>query len=162
MAACDVDCTLAPEVVNSSCTSGDVTIPELPTNLPDINIPSAQTVTEELVTGDGVFDIYMRAGMNQLETQYKEGRIKGADYAAAFIAMTELMMTQANKFVIDKFTAETNAVQAKIGIALYELQFITAGYDAALKKAQAEKVYHESGLICQQKAELKLNGQSIL
>lgn len=151
MAACDVDCTLAPEVVNSSCTSGDVTIPELPTNLPDINIPSAQTVTEELVTGDGVFDIYMRAGMNQLMTQYEDGRIKGPDFAVAYTALIQVMMVEANKFTL-------GLVQAEIAAAMFPLQYLKAGYEAALIESQANKAAEEVKLLCQQIAELKENG----
>lgn len=147
-------------VANGGCEDYEVEIPELPSDLPELEIPEIGVVTTEAVDGTGVFDIYMRAGMNQLDSQYKAGRIKGADYAAAYIAMTELMMTQSNKFVIDKYTAELQSIQAQIAIELYKLQYLSAGYEAALKKSQAEKAKFESDLICQQIAELKLNGQS--
>lgn len=155
----DLNCGGTDVLLDATCDEG-ISIPELPDGLPEIEMPTIGTVTEEAVDGNGVFDIYMRAGMNQLETQYKEGRIKGADYAATFLGMTELMMTQANKFVIDEYTARVQGIQAELAIAMFEYQYLSAQYDAALKRAQATKAINESALICQQKEELRYNGRS--
>lgn len=139
--------------LNPDCSRHDN--PELPVIPPEdeITAPDANTVTEEVVDGNGVFDIYMRAGMNQLNTQYTEGRIKGADYAAAYIAMTELMMTQANAFVVQIFEAEMKA-------KMFGVQFYKAKYDALLAESQAKKMAFDADFVCQQIAELKANGET--
>ena len=151
MAECDVDCSLVPSTEDVDCGDIEVEIPEIPTDYPDITIPGPGTVTEEDITGNGIFDIYMRAGSNQLQIQYDEGRIKGKEYADSFVQMIQVMMTEANKFAI-------GMVQAEIAANMFPVQYLTAGYDAALKEAQAAKMTKEVELLCQQIAELKANG----
>ncbi len=132
------------------CDTSDIDIPVFDSK-DSIDVPDLKDVTEEVVSGGGVFDSYMRAGSNQLTTQYDKGRIKGAEYAQAYIAMMQLMMTEANKFVLGVF-------QAEIAAKMFEVQYLGAEYDAALKKEQAEKLRNDSQLICQQIAELSANG----
>lgn len=122
-------------------------------------------VTEEVVSGQGVFDIYMRAGMNQLMTQYEAGRIKGPDFTAAYIAQIELMMTQANQFVL-------STKQMEMEVKLFELKYNDMLFETAAKKVSIEKMKFEKDLIvqqiaktdaevkatCQQTAEMKANG----
>ncbi len=116
-------------------------------------MPTVKDITTEAINGTGVFDIYMRAGLNQLMTQYDAGRIKGADFAAAYVAQVELMMTEANKFVL-------GLAQTQIAIAMFDQQYLGQAYDALAKESAAKKAKHESDLICQQVAELKANGAS--
>ncbi len=146
-------CPVSPKTVNGDCEEVLTTLPELPDGIDKPKIPSVSDVTTEDIDGTGAFDIYMRAGMNQLMTQYEEGRIKGADFAAAYVAMVELMMTEANKFVL-------GLVQAEIAAALFPMQYMSVAHEASLKDAQVRKTKHESDLICQQMAELKVNGAS--
>ena len=148
---CDIDCDIEGKVASHTC-SLTVDIPDHPDEGPVVDMPTAKDVTEERIDGDGVFDIYMRAGMNQLMTQYDAGRIKGADFAAAYIAMVQLMMTEANKFVL-------GLVQAEILAAMLKYNALGALYDAALKESQALKAKAEVDLVCQQTAELKANGK---
>lgn len=149
---CEITCAdTTPEIAEGLCDDVEVEIPEIPDDLEDIDLPDANTVTTEDVDGTGVFDIYMRAGMNQLMTQYDQDRIKGADFAAAYTAMVQLMMTEANKFVIA-------LVQAEIAAKMFPIQYLNSQYQAALSKEQAKKMIHESDLVCQQVAELKENG----
>ena len=149
--SCSIDCTLTTAKETSTCSYA-ATIPTLPQDAPDIDLPSAKTVTEEnVVTGKGVFDVYMRAGSNQLQTQYDAGRIKGADFAQAFVAMQQLMMTEANKFVL-------GLVQAEVAAAMMPYQYMGAGYDAGLKEQQMKETQAKTDLLCQQIAELSANG----
>jgi len=150
MATCKIDCSFTETKQNPTC-SHTVTIPKPPAHTPKIDIPGPKEVTTETLNGTGAFDIYMRAGKAHLEDQYKKGRIKGADYTAAYIAMTQLMMVEANKFVL-------GIVQAEISAKMFGIQYMQAGYEAALKEAQAEKMMHDADLVCQQVAELKENG----
>ncbi len=152
MAECNVACSLTSPVVSGNCTPASVTLPTLPPSVNPPVIPTAADVTTEAVDGTGVFDVYMRAGMNQLETQYQLGRIKGADYAAAYVAQIQLMMTEANKFVI-------GMVQAEIAAKLFDQQYLGAAYDALVKEASVHEMKSKGDLLCQQIAELKENGK---
>ncbi len=152
---CGIDCLTSDSSfeVSGSCGVKNLPLPDL--DKLDIDIPevSIDDVTTEELDGTGAFDVYMRAGNNQLREQYDKGRIKGAEYAASYIKMMELMMTQANMFVLKKFETEMAA-------ALLPYQVYTAQYEAALKEQQAKKMMYEVDLICAQIAELKANGAS--
>lgn len=108
----DTKVTVDIKEVNTHYQLSDSTTPDAIgiTAEPDI-------VTEEVIDGKGRFDKYMRAGNIQLGSQYEKGRIKGAEYAAAYIAMTELMMTQSNSFVIEKYKTDILAEKAEHEIA---------------------------------------------
>ncbi|MHA2023480.1 MAG: hypothetical protein ACTSWQ_07440 [Candidatus Thorarchaeota archaeon] len=151
MADCTVSCNITKSVANGDCGPYTVTIPTVDPN-DKITAPTIGTVTEELVAGAGVFDVYMRAGSNQLKEQYDAGRIKGAEYAQAYIAMMQLMMTEANKFVLTAFDAEMKA-------KMFDYQMLGVRYDAALKEAQNKEIKYKTDLLCQQVAELKENGK---
>lgn len=129
----------------------DIEIPEID---PEDEIPeiSPDDVTTEVVDGTGVFDIYMRAGMNQLDTQWKAGRIKGADYAAAYIETMKLMMEQANMFVVQTFDSKMKA-------RMFGYELHKSKYAAVLAEASAKKMAAEADLICNQIAELQANGR---
>ena len=88
---CDTSC--------DKCATSVVTIPKVDPADKLTDPASIGIVTEEKIDGKGVFDKYMRAGGNQLDVQYKAGRIKGKEYADAFMSMMELMMTQANEIL---------------------------------------------------------------
>ena len=139
--------------VSGNCEEVVITIPTLPDDIAPIDIPTVKNVTTETLDGTGVFDVYMRAGLAQLMSQYEKNRIKGSDFTTAYIAMVELMMTEANKFVL-------GLVQAEIAVAMFPVQYMGAAYDALAKEATAKKIKHEADLICQQVVELKANGAS--
>ncbi len=132
--------------------SGTPTLNPVPTDPEDeIETPDVGDVTEEILAGEGVFDIYMRAGSNQLQSQYDAGRIKGAEYAAAYIQMMELMMTQANMFVVQIFDSQMKA-------KMFPHQMLEIKYKAALYAYQAEEIQSKTYTNRQQVAELKANG----
>lgn len=143
-------------VTPSTKTADQVTNPEdltLPT--PDTGLtvtpPTVADITTEILNGTGAFDIFMRAGSNQLQSQYDAGRIKGAEYANAYIKMMELMMAQANGFIIQRFQGEVAALQAPYSA-------MTAQYQAAMSGYQAVKTLEETNLVKTQMEELKENG----
>ncbi len=144
------NCEITKGPVDANCDI-DVDIPDITD--PGLAKPTVGTVTEEKLDGNGVFDIYMRAGTNHLNLQYEEGRIKGSDYAQAYLGMMELMMVEANKMVLGIFKAQQEAL---LFPALYE----KARYDLATARTTAQKMEAEKDLVCQQAAELKVNGES--
>jgi len=144
---CDTSC--------ETCSTGDVAIP---TPNPDDKLTDPGTigfVTEEAIDGKGVFDSLMRAGSNQLMTQYEAGRIKGKEFADAYLSMMELMMTQANAFVIQSYTAK---LDAESKFKMFPYNALSMIYDAAIKEAQAREMDIKNKLVCTQINELVLNG----
>ena len=152
MEQCVVECDISDAEVTGQCITTKPDIPELPSSVTKPKLPTIKDVTTETIDGTGVFDIYMRAGMNQLMTQYDAGRIKGSDFAQAYVAQIELMMTEANKFVI-------GLVQAEVALAMFDQQYLGAAYDALVKEHSVHKTKAETDLLCQQVAELKANGR---
>ena len=126
-------------------------IPALPAGVTPPVTPTVAAVTTEVINGTGAFDVFMRAGSNQLQSQYEAGRIKGAEYAQAYIAMMQLMMEQANMFVIKKFEAETAG-------AMFHAQYMTAAFGALTAEYQANKMIADAYLTSIQACELPLNG----
>ena len=125
-------------------------VPDLPSDITPPEAPSSSDITEEVLSGGGVFDSFMRAGSNQLQSQYDAGRIKGADYAAAYIQMMELMMTQANMFVLKKFESEVAA-------SMFKAQYQKAMFDVITAEYQANKMIADAHLTSVQACELPLN-----
>ena len=126
-------------------------LPELPSSIVPPEAPSLKDVTTELVDGTGAFDVFMRAGSAQLQTQYDAGRIKGKEYAEAFISMTQLMMEQANGFVLKRFESEMAAI-------MFNSQYIESAYKAITAENQANKTIADAYLTAVQACELPLNG----
>ena len=155
---------------NSANTTSIVKYPPHPT-LPVVVPEEIGIVTEEdPKTGNGQFDRYMRAGTNQLQLQYDLGRIKGPDFAIAFIAMQELMMVQGNKFILDKYAAEVMAhktyleihemrEKGKLERKLIELNILKGEMELRHTELQMDKTKNEAQLICTQEEELRKNGE---
>ncbi len=112
-------------------------------------------VTEETLNGKGVFDSYMRAGSVHLQDQYDKSRIKGADYAKAYSQMVELMMTQANQYVLTEYQSQ---IDRAIQIDLFHLTKFSLEYDVALKEMQVSETMAKTSLVCAQESELLKNG----
>lgn len=121
-----------------------------------ITSPVMGVVTEEVVTGKGVFDVYMRAAKAQLDEEYKKTRIKGADYAMACVQLIDKMMMQANQYVIGEFTTK---LDADMKIQMFPYQMATLRYDTALKEAMVGEMMAKSQLTCTQTTELVMNGE---
>jgi len=155
---------LPEDVTQSSCPAevplaeyddSGITAPIVPTIDFSTDTPIVEDVTTESVDGTGVFDVYMRAGMNQLNTQWEKGRIKGADYAATYVAQMQLMMTEANKFVLGVAQVEVAIMQAQIAKELFTQQYTAAYYDTLAKKASIGQLVAQGTLTLQQVEEVR-------
>ncbi len=156
---------------NEICDSSSCVITPHPTLSVNWSDPVIEEVTEIIVAGDGQFDDYMNAGLNQLERQYDEGRIKGADLATAHIQMYEIALTQANEFVLKKYEIDARLAllelefedkkrKNKLEADLIATQVMKAKSECETSKAQKGKLINETHLVCTQKEELILNGIS--
>jgi len=68
-----------------------------------------EDLTTGYVDGTGVFDVLMTAVGSRLEEQYQEDRIKGSDYATAYLGAMQYAMAQAMQYVLGKQQADAQA-----------------------------------------------------
>ena len=128
-------------------------------------------VTKIFVDRDGVFDDYMNAGYQQTKRHYEEGRLKGADFTQAHLQMTQLMMQQANGYVLQKYQVDAQIAQMEVQLGLekekvrYEIslmieQIRSAKYNNELlrEKVKTERLQHQ--LLITQEEEERANGRS--
>ena len=134
--------------VTQCCSNGD-DIPELPEyTVPDVEI---EEVTKIFVDEDGVFDKYMNAGYKQLERHYNAGRIKGADFTQAHLQSMQVMIDEANKYVLAKYQIDAQLAKLKLEMQLIAEQIVT-------QQMQQKKLAQDISLSCMQEAELSANG----
>lgn len=146
--------------------------------VPDHSKIKPDIVTKIYVNENGRFDDYMNAGYQQLERLYKEGRIKGADFAAQHVEMTQVMMTEANKFIIAEYQLNIEKEKLKIELELgvekirsekLNQQLLITKEDEERRTGATQRAQHnaetllknsECALVKTQKEELILNGKS--
>lgn len=100
-------------------------------------------LTEQRTDGTGTFDIAMGGFRAQLIKEFNEGRISGAEYTKAFIALAESAMSGAIQFLIARDqafwqaqSAQANAIVARVGLATAKVQYATAVMQARNAKAE--------------------------
>lgn len=105
-------------------------------------------ITEQSITGSGAFDIFMSGMSVQLQKEYESGRITGAEYTKAFIALTQVAMGSAVQFMLQKdqafwqaaqtqaqtIAARVGIEQAKVQVAALQLEAQTSEANYALTK----------------------------
>ena len=84
---------------------------------------SVSDITSGTVSGNGVFDVLMQSINAQLDGQYNLQRIKGADYASAYVASMEVAMRESIAFLLGKQQADKQAdlIQKQIDVANLEM-----------------------------------------
>jgi len=90
---------------------------------------SALTVTNNVVTGTGVFDDLMEAVTTHLEAQYQLGRITGGDFATVYLGAMQAAISQSVSFTLGQ--ESTNAA-----VILQTKQGLKVDKDALLVVAQ--------------------------
>ena len=78
-----------------------------PTSFPALTLDSL-TAGEGTMTGNGAFDVIMKAINKQLDDQYKKQRLSGAEWGKVYIQGLELALSQAASYMV----ASTNAAWA--------------------------------------------------
>lgn len=99
-------------------------------------------LTEATLTGNGSFDVLMRAIKAHLSEEYTKGRITGAEYSKAYIALVQSAMQTAVTYTLGKDQAYWQAVnlqaasiKARIDLEVVKTQLATAQYEVANQKA---------------------------
>lgn len=94
-------------------------------------------LTERKVGGNGAFDALME-GMNaHLKAEYEKGRITGAEYTKAYIALTEGAMSNAVSFLINRDQAFWQAQNAQVQAITALVQLETAKVQLAAVQLEA-------------------------
>lgn len=113
------------------------------------NIP-VDKLTEAKLTGNGVFDVLMRATKAHLDAEFKENRIKGAEYSQVYLGSLTAVLESSLRFLLDKDKAfyEIALVEAQVRLAdaqirLVEKQIEKEDQEAALRAAQVAKINRE-------------------
>lgn len=89
-------------------------------------------------TGEGVFDVMMRAIKEHMVDEYNKGRIKGVEYSTVYLGALQSTMDQALALLMgkDKLTYELALLEIQKDKAIAEKALI----DAQVLKAQAEVI----------------------
>jgi len=85
------------------------------------------TDTNNVVTGDGVFDDMMESVNKHIDAQYQLGRITGADYSQVYLGALQSAMSESMKFVLQHKIAEEQTDSEAAKSKLIERQ--TKGFD---------------------------------
>ncbi len=94
-----------------------------------VSVLNPLLVTDGTVTGNGIFDIWMRSLGAHLKREYAEQRITGDEYAKAYIALMNNLLNAA----VGVLTQDAPLAMAKEKLA-YELQLLDAQVNLANKE----------------------------
>ena len=94
-----------------------------------VSVLDSLQVTDGTLTGNGIFDTWMRALGAHLKREYAEQRITGDEYAKAYIALMNNLLNAAVGFL----TQDAQLAMAKEKLA-YELQLLDAQVNLANKE----------------------------
>lgn len=111
----------------------------VPITLPDL--------TQAKVDGTGAFDVLMRAMVGHLEVEFKQNRLRGADYANVYLTALQPVLQNAVVFLLQKDEAANKAalVQAQVELtqAQKELVLLEIAREVLTKEliqAQVDKI----------------------
>jgi len=103
---------------------------------------SNEDLTTGSLDGNGTFDALMRGFKSHLREEYDKGRITGADYTKAYIALTESAMSNAVQFLVNRdqaywsaITAQLSALTARTQLEMAKMQLAGAKFDALTSKS---------------------------
>ena len=95
------------------------------------------------VTGNGTLDKILESLKANLWLEYHNGRITGAEYAQAYVAMTQGALQSAVQFLIsrdkaywDALLAQTQAYSALVDLETKKMQLLNAKFQAYLIRSQ--------------------------
>lgn len=91
----------------------------------EVQEPSNADMTSGVVDGTGTFDVLMASINAHLKDQFDRGRITGAEYTKAYIALTQSAMATAAQFVLTKPQAFWQAQQAQVDAITGRIQLET-------------------------------------
>lgn len=156
MSVCGAE-TEANELLNALLAGEDVTLPDIDFDgniwdIPDSIMQNLQQAVDRLtnddlttgaIDGSGTFDALMRGFKAHLREEFDKGRITGAEYTKAYIALTEGAMSNAVQYLINRdqtywsaVTAQLQAFTARAGFETAKMQLAMANFQALTAKSE--------------------------
>lgn len=103
---------------------------------------STADLTTRQVGGDGVFDALMESFSNHLKAEYDKGRITGAEYTKAYIALSEAALGNATQFLLNREQsfwaaqmAQAQAISAKVALEQAKVDLVRVQIQARTQRA---------------------------
>lgn len=115
-------------------------------------IPSItnEELTEGVTGGAGTFDTLMASVRSHLAREFDKGRISGAEYTKAYIALTEASLGNSVQFLLQRdsahwqaINAQIDAITARANLDLVAAQVELTGAEIILKHKQIELMSQE-------------------
>ena len=145
--------TRSKEILSSLTEGLDFTIPNIDFNDKAFEIPQAlidalqkvpeplttDLLTERVVDGNGTFDAIMTAMKEHLKIEYNEGRITGAEYTKAYIAMLQSALQFAVQYLLGRDNAYFQAIGAQTQALTNSINIYKAKVELAIAQAQAHQ-----------------------
>lgn len=148
--SCGAD-TTANALITSLTAGKNFEIPEIDFSKTEFQFPfdpnsplygkvtplTVEQLTTRTPGGTGVFDALMDTYRLHLREEMEKGRITGAEYTKAYIALAESAMNQAAAFLLGKDQAFWQAQTAQIGALTARIQFESAKVQLATVQLEA-------------------------
>lgn len=111
-------------------------------------------LTQATVTGDGVFDVLMRATKAHLDEEFKKNRITGPEYSTVYLGSVQQVMQTSLEFLLQRkrIGLEAELLAQQILLAQIEVQKA----DAALRLAEKQIELADKEIQIQQANLLKI------
>lgn len=166
---CGAD-TEANELLISLTSGDDFVVPDIDLSGPEYQIPGDGTgpgyaaieplteakLTTRVVGGTGMFDGLMATFSAHLKAEFEKGRITGADYTKAYIALTESALSGAVTYLLGKDQAFWQAMLSQAQAITAKVQLVTAKVQMAAARIEAMNVKAGYSL-----TKLKLSTESV-
>lgn len=141
----------ANELLAALLAGENITIPEINLDSDLFKIPGGtdsefykpvtrltnEDLTERKVGGAGAFDALMDGYRCHLKEEYEKGRITGAEYTKAYIALTEAAMSNGVQYLLGRDQAFWAAVQAQAAAITARVQLEVAKVQYASLQLEA-------------------------
>jgi len=123
--------------------------------MPTIAPITLSNLTEAEVTGNGVFDVLMKASKAHLEEEFNKNRIRGPEYSQVYLGSLTAILSASIQFLLqkDKTSLEADLLNKQIELATVEVQKAQA--ELAILQANLNKIPAEIALLEQQKLNLQ-------
>lgn len=129
-------------------------------------------LTQASVTGDGVFDVLMRATKAHLDEEFKKNRITGPEYSTVYLGSVQQVMQTSLEFLLQRkrigleaellaqqiILAEVEVRKAEAALQLVEKQILLAEKEIEIQAANLLKIPAE---IAHLNAQTALLGQQL-
>ena len=143
--------TRAKELLTSITDGLDFSVPNVDFDDASLQIPESlaealqkvpeqltnDSLTEGCIEGEGTFDQIMKALKDHLTDEFEAGRITGAEYTKAYVAMMQTALQSAVQYLLGRDAAYYQALGAQAQALTLNIGAYTAKVQLAIAQAQA-------------------------